>query len=29
MKQETKERFENKDFLDWLDGQRLGDHNAI
>ena len=26
---ETKERFENKDFLDWLDGQRLGDYNAI
>lgn len=27
--EEIKERFENKDFLDWLDGQRLGDYNAI
>ena len=27
--EEIKERFENKDFLDWLDGQRLGDYNVI
>ena len=26
---EIKERFENKDFLDWIDGQRLGDYNVI
>ena len=27
--EEIKERFENKDFMDWLDGQRLGDHDVI
>ena len=27
--EEIKERFENKDFLDWLDGQRLGDYDVI
>ena len=27
--EETKERFENKDFLDWLDGLKGGDHNVI
>ena len=27
--EEIKERFENKDFLDWLEGQRLGDYNVI
>ena len=25
---DIQERFSNTDFLDWLDGQRLGDHNA-
>lgn len=24
---EIKERFESKDFLDWLEGQRLGDYD--
>lgn len=27
--EEIKERFESKDFLDWLEGQRLGDYNVI
>lgn len=27
--EEVKERFESKDFLDWLEGQRLGDYNVI
>lgn len=27
--EEVKERFESKDFLDWLDGQRLGEYDVI
>ena len=26
---DIQERFSNADFMDWLDGQRLGDHDVI